>query len=525
MSQTERSTEPARAVLPAPGDAGEPGPDDGGEAGGEAGGVRPRQWIGLAAGVALAVLLRLVLPDSLAPQDKNVAAVAALMAVWWMSEAIPLPVTALVPLVAFPALGIAPLAEAAGPYANPVIFLFMGGFMIAIAMQRWNLHIRFALATVALVGTAPARMILGFMVATAVLSMWISNTATAVMMLPIGVAVLGLMAQLGDGRRDPNFATALMLGIAYAATIGSLATVIGTPPNTLLRGFVDENLGIRISFFQWMQFGVPLSAVFLVIAWLVLTKVVFRPGTEEVPGGRELIAARRRELGPISRPQWTVLAVFLGAAASWVVFPQLHDVWPWTQRIDDSVIALVAALLLFTLPVGPQARTRALAWEDTRELPWGILLLFGGGLALSASFSRDDGQGGTTGLGPWIGERVTGLDAWPVLLFVVAIAVLVLFLTELTSNTATVATFLPIMAGVAGGLGMDPMLLLIPVAVAASCAFMLPVATAPNALVFASGQVTIGQMVRAGVWLNLIGVVLLTLALYTIGIGVFSLRL
>ncbi|SFC80206.1 SLC13 family permease [Streptomyces aidingensis] len=511
MAQTERSTGPARAFPPGPGE--------------EAGRIRPRRWAGLVAGAALAVLLRWALPDSLAAPDKNVAAVAALMAVWWTTEALPLPVTALVPLIAFPVLDVAPLAEAAGPYASPVIFLFLGGFLIAIAMQRWNLHIRFALATLALVGTAPHRMILGFMVATAVLSMWISNTATAVMMLPMGVAVLGLVARSGEGRRDRDFATALMLGIAYAATIGSLATVIGTPPNTLLRGFAEENFGIRIGFFQWMRFGVPLSAVFLVMAWLVLTKVVFRPGTGEIPGGQELIAARRRALGPVGRPEWTVLAVFLGAAVSWVLFPQLHGIWPWTERVDDTVIAITAALLLFALPVAPGGRIRALTWEDTRELPWGILLLFGGGLALSAAFSRDDGEGGTTGLGPWIGERVTGLDGRPVLLVVVAMAVLVLFLTELTSNTATAATFLPVMAGVAGGLGMDPMLLLLPVTVAASCAFMLPVATAPNALVFASGRVTIGQMARAGLWLNLIGAVLLTLALYALGLPVFAIRL
>jgi sodium-dependent dicarboxylate transporter 2/3/5 len=488
-------------------------------------GVLPRQWIGLAAGVLVALSLRLLLPDSLADTDKNVAAVAGLMAVWWMTEALPLPATALVPLVAFPMLDVAPVSVVATPYANPIIFLFMGGFIIALAMQRWNLHTRFALATVAVVGTSPPRMILGFMIATGFLSMWISNTATAVMMLPIGIAVLGLMAQLGDGRRDPNFATALMLGIAYAASIGSLGTVIGTPPNTLLRGFVDENYGIKIGFGQWMLFGVPIAVVFIGIAWLVLTKLVFRPGITDIPGGRELIAEKRRELGPVSRGEWTVLVIFVAAAVSWVVIPQMNDIWTWTERIDDGVIAMTAALLLFLIPVTPDNRTRALTWEETKALPWGILLLFGGGLSLSARFTRETEEGETTGLGPWIGDQVTGLDAWPTVLFVIAVAVLVLLLTELTSNTATTATFLPIMAGVAGGLGLDPMLLLIPVAVAATCAFMLPVATPPNAVVFGSGQVTISQMIRGGVWLNVIGIVLLTLALYTIGIGVFSITL
>ncbi|MDB1088459.1 DASS family sodium-coupled anion symporter [Streptomyces sp. ACA25] len=488
-------------------------------------GVLPRQWIGLAAGVALALLVRTLLPDTLESGDKNVAAVATLMAVWWMTEALPLPATALVPLVAFPALDVAPIGVVAPPYANPVIFLFMGGFIIAIAMQRWNLHTRFALATVSVVGTSPVRMIGGFMLATAFLSMWISNTATAVMMLPIGIAVLGLMAQLGDGQRDPNFATALMLGIAYAASIGSLGTVIGTPPNTLLRGYADENLDIRISFFQWMQFGVPIAAVFLVIAWLVLTKVAFRPRITEVSGGRELIQERRRELGPIGRAEWTVLAVFVFAAVSWMVMPQLADVWEWAGLIDDGVIAMTAALLLFALPVTADRRQRSLEWEDTKNLPWGILLLFGGGLSLSGQFTRETEDGSTVGLGPWIGDRVTGLDVWPTVLLVFAVGLLVLLLTELTSNTATTATFLPIMAGVAGGLGLDPMLLLLPVALAATCAFMLPVATPPNAVVFGSGQVTIAQMIRGGVLLNMIGVVLVTFAVYTLGIIVFGISL
>ncbi|UED88528.1 SLC13 family permease [Streptomyces profundus] len=477
-----------------------------------------RQWIGLGLGVVLAVVVRLILPDTLSADGKNVAAVATLMAVWWMTEAIPLSATALLPLVLFPLLGNAAFSEVAPPYASETIFLFMGGFILAIAMQRWNLHTRFALSTVLLVGTSPVRMVGGFMIATGALSMWISNTATAVLMLPIGVAVLGLVTQIGDGRRDPNFATALMLGIAYAASIGSLGTLIGTPPNAFLREYLNSEHDINIGFFQWMLFGVPLAAVLLFLAWLTLTRVFFRPTITEIPGGREMLLERRRELGPMSHAEKTVLGVFISAALAWVLVPQMEDRWSWVSDFGDSGIAVSAALLLFLLPADTRATRRVLIWEDTRDVPWGILLLFGGGLSLSSQF-------GASGLSSWIGERVGGLDAIPVLLLVLAVAGLVLLLTELTSNTATAATFLPIMGGVALGLGIDPLLLVVPVALAATCAFMLPVATPPNAIVFGSGQVTIGQMVRGGALLNIVALVLIVLATYTLGVVVLDISL
>ncbi|MFP3992358.1 SLC13 family permease [Streptomyces sp. E11-3] len=481
--------------------------------------VVPRQWIGLGAGVVLALLVRLVLSDSLSTDGKNVAAVATLMAVWWMTEAVPLPVTALMPLVLMPVLGIAPIADIAAPYANPIIFLFMGGFIIALAMQRWNLHTRFALSTVLLVGTSPVRMIGGFMLATALLSMWISNTATAVMMLPIGIAVLGLVAQLRDGRQDANFATALLLGIAYAASIGSLGTVIGTPPNAFLQGYLKAEHGIDITFFEWMLFGVPLAAVFLVIAWLVLTRLVFRPGITEIEGGRELIEQRRRELGPMGRGQWTVLAVFATTAVLWVLVGVLSPYVTWVDdHASDAGVAMLAALALFTLPVTADGGRRVLEWEDTRDVPWGILLLFGGGLALSRQF-------GESGLGTWIGDQVGGLDTLPVLVLVIVIVAVILLLTELTSNTATTATFVPVMAAVAVGLDQDVLLFALPVALAATCAFMLPVATPPNAVVFSSRQVTVGQMIRGGIWLNAIGVVLVTAAVYSLGALVLGIDL
>lgn len=479
--------------------------------------VVPRQWIGLGTGIVLAIIVRFVLPDSLSTDGKTVAAVATLMAVWWMTEAIPLAATALTPLVLMPLLGVTDIATIAGPYANPIIFLFMGGFVIALAMTRCHLHTRFALSTVLLVGTSPVRMIGGFMLATGLLSMWISNTATAVMMLPIGVAVLGLVSQLRDGRQDSNFATALMLGIAYAASIGSLGTIIGTPPNAFLQAHLKDEYGIDISFFEWMLFGVPIAAVFLLVAWQVLIRV-FRPEISEIDGARELITRRKQELGPMGRPEWTVLSVFAGAATLWVLRGVLSPYVAWVdEHASDAGIAMLAAILLFALPSDRDARQRVLNWEDTRELPWGILLLFGGGLGLSSTFSED-----VSGLGPWIGKQVGGLDALPTLLLVIVIVVVILLLTELTSNTATTATFLPIMAAVAVGLDQDVLLFALPVALAATCAFMLPVATPPNAVVYSSGHVTVGQMIRGGVWLNVAAIVLVTLGVYSMGVLVFG---
>ncbi|MDV6012193.1 DASS family sodium-coupled anion symporter [Haloechinothrix sp. LS1_15] len=482
---------------------------------GDPGSGEIRRWIGLAIGPALAVVTYLLLPDTLPPDGRATAAITVVMATLWVTEAIPLPVTALLPLVLFPVLGVSEISDVTPPYASDIIFLFMGGFVIGLAMQRWQLHKRFALRTVLIVGTSPVRLIGGFMVAAAFLSMWVSNTATAVMMFPVGLSVLGLVLQLGNGRGDPNFATALMLGIAYAASIGSLSTIIGTPPNAFLVGYLSESHGIDIGFGQWMLFGLPISIVFLLIAWLVLTKLVYPPRLDELAGGRELLQRQLAELGPMSRGEKNALGVFVGAAASWIVLPLLADeevmgeaALEWLAYADDSVIAIAAAALLFVLPAGRGVRT--MNWETAKQLPWGILLLFGGGLALSAQFEE-------TGLASWLGEQVANLDVLPTLLFVAAAVVIVLLMTELTSNTAMASVFVPILGAVAVGLGMDVLLLVVPAALAATCAFMLPVATPPNAIVFGSGHVTIGQMIKGGVWLNAIGIVLVTLAAYTVG--------
>lgn len=485
--------------------------------------VRRRRRIGLVAGVVLSVLVYLLMPGELDPalqealaEDevettahaiRATAAVAVLMGVWWMTEAIPLPATALIPLIAFPLLRVAEFGPTAAPYASGTIFLFMGGFILALTLQRWNLHRRIALVTVLAVGTRPTRLVAGFMIATAFLSMWVSNTATAVMMLPIGISVLALV---GKGSQDAiiesNFGTALMLGIAYAASVGSLATLIGTPPNALLRGYLADSHDINLNFGTWMLFGTPLSVVFLVIIWWLLTKVLYKPEIDELPGGRQLIQRELQELGPMSPPEKTVGVVFVLAALSWIFVPTLFP----DSGITDEGIAMMVALACFLLPGRAGDGVALLDWKSARELPWGVLLLFGGGLALSAQFT-------STGLSVWIGEQAAGLNVLPIILIVAAVTALVIFLTELTSNTATAAAFLPIIGGVAVGMGVDVMALVIPVALAATCAFMLPVATPPNAIAFGSGYITMGQMVRAGVWLNVIAVVLITLLALTLG--------
>ncbi len=493
---------------------------------------------GLVAGVVGALAVFWLMPGDAPTAARVTAGTAVLMGLWWMTEAIPIPATALLPLVIFPVVGGADIAEVGASYGSDIIFLFMGGFILALAMQRWNLHRRIALVTVRAMGTNPAMVIAGFMVATGFLSMWVSNTATAVMMLPIGVSVLMLVVglegspELADaaeaeadgsagakgegpaqqGALKTNFGTALMLGIAYAASIGSLGTIIGTPPNTLLVGYLSSNHDIDIGFGQWMLVGVPLSVVFMVICWFLLTKVVFRPEIDEIPGGRALMSRELDKIGPMSTGEKGVLSVFVLAAASWVGVPLI---WPENTPISDAGIAMVVAVVLFVLPAGAARGVRLLDWESAVQLPWGVLLLFGGGLALSGQFE-------SSGLTKWIGEQAKGLEGLPVILLVVVFGAAIIFLTELTSNTATAATFLPVAGGVALGLDMDPMLLAIPVALAATSAFMLPVATPPNAIAFGSGYVTIPQMMKGGIWLNLIGLVLVTVTVMTLAVWVFS---
>ncbi len=453
-------------------------------------------------------------PEGLDGAAWHTAAAGALMAVWWMTEALPLPATALVPLVLFPVLGVAGIRETAAPYANPLIFLFLGGFVIAEGMQRWNLHRRIALGIITRIGTRPGAVILGFLAASAFLSMWVSNTATALMMLPIGLSVVELMHAGGAeaGREARSFAVALMLGIAYGCSIGGLGTLIGTPPNTLLAAFMSETYGYQIGFAQWMLVGIPLVLIGLPMTYLVLTRVVFRLGFTSLPGGRELLEGERRKLGRMSGPEWKVALVFLVVAALWMTRPLLANVVP---GLSDAGIAIFGAVVLFLLPAG-RGGGQLLTWEDAERLPWGVLILFGGGLTLASAIND-------TGLAAWIGEGLSGVQAWPLPLLVFAITATVILLTELTSNTATAAAFLPIVASVAVGIGEDPLLFALPAAVAASCAFMLPVATPPNAIVYGSGVIRISDMARAGLVLNVLFSLLITLFTFTIISFVFGL--
>ena len=477
-----------------------------------------RQRVGLVAGpVALALILWLPAPDTLSVAGWHTAGVALLMAIWWITEALPIPATALVPVVLFPLLGIQSMSEATAPYANPLIFLFLGGFLIAIAMQRWDLHRRIALHIIAQVGSSPRALVGGFMAASAVLSMWISNTATAMMMLPIGVSIVAL-ARSDDGASQPQtapFAVALMLSIAYACNIGGMGTLIGTPPNALLAGFMNESYGIDIGFAQWMGIGLPIVIVGLPLTYVLLTRVLFRVDTKAIAGGTNLVQRRLDDLGAMTHPERMVAAVFTGVALLWMNRPLLEA---WVPGLTDAGIAMAGGLLLFVLPADGRTGTFVLDWEAAEDLPWGVLILFGGGLSLAQAIE-------STGLALWIGEALGVIGSWPLLLVVVLVTAAIIGLTEITSNTATAAAFLPIMASVAVGMGENPFLLAVPVALAASSAFMLPVATPPNAIVFGSGDVSIPQMARAGIVLNLLFVVLIALVTYTLGPLVLGIEL
>lgn len=463
-----------------------------------------RKRTGLFAGLAAFVALMLwPHPTGLSPEAWHVAAVAALMAVWWLSEAAPIPATALVPLVVFPLVGGGTIREAAAPYANPIIFLFMGGFLIALSMVKWNLHRRIALLVLSRVGSRPTAIIGGFMVATASLSMWVSNSAVALMMLPIGLSVVEFVEpdspSVGEGGSSPGFAVALMLGIAYAANIGGMGTLVGTPPNAFLAAFLADTYGIEIGFAQWMKLGVPLVVVSLPIVFLLLTRVLSRVGDVEIEGAGAMIRSELEALGPITRAERRVACVFGLAGALWVLRPILSTRVP---GLSDAGIAMGCGLLLFLLPSG-EGRRALLDWETAETLPWGVLILFGGGLSLAAAIDR-------TGLNTWLGGAAAGFSDWPPVAFILLITGVVVLLTELTSNTATAAAFLPVLGAAAVQIGWDPRLLAVPAALAASCAFMLPIATPPNAVVYSSGRVSIPQMARAGIWVNLVLTLLIT---------------
>ncbi|GMW01584.1 MAG: di- and tricarboxylate transporter [Candidatus Hydrogenedentota bacterium] len=495
--------------------------------------VQKHKVLGFIAGpTAFAVILSSPLPDGMTAEGQRVGAVAVLMAIWWISEAIAIPATALLPLALMPLLGVASPKDMAGAYGDPTVFLFAGGFFMAAAMQKWNLHERIALNILSRTGTNPAALVGGFMIATALLSMWISNTATAVMMAPIGIAVIQSFRSNDRPERVAAFATAIMLGIAYAASIGGMATLVGTPPNLIFVGQL-RNLYPQApvpTFGQWILIGLPLLALMLPLTWAVLVFVVHRmPAASDRSQTAAAIAAKRNQLGPIGRGEMVVLCVVSCAALAWifradldmgfVIVPGWSRLLPNPALVDDSTVAMLFAALLFVLPIHPRKGEFALDWETARTIPWGVLMLFGGGLAIAKGFAE-------SGLVSWMGERLSVLGGLPPLAMILAVCVLLTFVTEVTSNTATTSIMLPILAAAAASsLQVHPFTLMIPATLSASCAFMLPVATPPNALVFGSGYVSVPQMARAGFLLNWIGVAVIGSLTYFLVPWVFNLDL
>ncbi len=464
---------------------------------------------GLVIGILL-FLIPLVVPAPIGMSLTawHTAGIALLLAAWWATEVLPIPITSLLPLLLFPALGVMTMADSAAPYARPTIFLLLGGFIIATALARWNLHRRLALNILARVGDNPSAIIGGFMAATALMSMWISNTASAIMMIPIALSLAREIVR-DKSAKHQGFVLCLVLGIAYSASIGGLGTPIGTPPNLFVVGFMRDTYNIEISFLTWMMFGVPTVIAMVPVAWFVLTKWAYPFNLSDAPVAQEMIADELKAMGSISTPEKRVALIFALIAAAWILRVPIQvnlAIMPW---LNDAMIAVGGAVLLFMIPSGcsNEKGTALLDWDSADKIPWGVLLLFGGGLSLAAAVKA-------SGLAVWLGEAMSGLGAMPLILIILCLVALVIFLTELTSNTATTATLLPVLGALAATTGIDPMMLFAPVALAASCAFMLPVATAPNAVIYSTGEVTIPQMANAGFRLNLIGVIVVTLLAY-----------
>ena len=449
------------------------------------------------------------------------------MAGWWLTEAVDIEATALLPIVTFPLLGIAPLGKVLTPYAADVIFLFMGGFIIGLAIARWGLDRRMAFFILRLVGARPGAIVGGFMAVTAFLSMWVSNTACAAMMVPIALSVIDLVlrSRTGVGLQesggipqdcvaDRNFATGLLLSIAYAASIGGIATIIGSPPNGIAVRYVQQTFGREVSFFDWLRVGGPFTLVFLPIAWLLVTRVLFRADIGEIAGGRLHFDEEYRRLGPITRGEKVVLAVFAATACLWICSPLLKPlviagVKP-LARLSDTGIAMAAALALFVTPADRATGARAMNWATAVKLPWGVLLLFGGGLTLASAIEAN-------GVSKFIGHASGGLAGLPPLVLLLVIVAMTTFLSELTSNTAQVATMLPVLAAMAPALGMNPYVIILACTLGASSAYMMPVGTPPNAIVFGTGLVRLPQMMKAGFWLNLAGILVITALVTLLG--------
>ncbi|MBV7257851.1 SLC13/DASS family transporter [Pacificimonas sp. WHA3] len=457
-------------------------------------------WIAI--GLTLFALLKIIpAPDGMSPEAWTVAALGLLMLSWWVSEAVPIPVTSLLPLVILPLFDVLSFKEAAPPYASPIVLLLMGGFIIAKSVETWGLHTRFALGIVARSGASPAAMVGGFMAASALLSMWISNTATAIMLTPIALSVAQRLR--GDGWQGAPVTIALLLGVAYGCSIGGIGTPIGTPTNLIVLGYLENEFGRSIGFADWMAYGIPMVLVLLPLAWLALTKLSLRVADDANSPAQDVIADERAKLGRMTTPERRVATAFAAIALAWMFRRPLTEMTIGGAQpfagVTDHWIAIAGAILFFLVPAGGGERRALLSWPEAERIPWGVLLLFGGGLSLAAAITA-------TGLGEWMGARLTILNMLPLILLIAALTTFVIFWTEITSNVATASALMPVIGAVAAAGGGDPLYLAMPVAVAASCAFMLPMATGPNAIAYASGAISMPQMARAGLILNLLAI-------------------
>lgn len=455
--------------------------------------------------LAFFLILKYFHPEGLSIQANAVLAGTVWIAIWWIFEVTDIAITALLPIIIFPLTSALDIASTTAAYGHKYVFLYLGGFVLAIAIEKWNLHKRIALNIINLLGAGISKIILGFMIATAFMSMWISNTATTVMMLPIGLAIIVQLKDHPDTVENENemFGKALMLSIAYSASIGGIATLFGTPPNLVLAGVVQEIYGVEIGFAQWFKFGLPISIILLTICWIYMTRFAFQFKHQEFPGGNDEIKRLKDDLGDWSKEEKLVCIIFAITAFCLITRQWIQTFIP---QLDDTIIAMIAAFLLFLTP-GSSKHGRLLSWKEAVKLPWGVLILFGGGMALASGFSE-------SGLAAWIGGQFTALKGVHVLLLVLILIASVNFLTEITSNLATTAMLLPILAPLAMTIDIHPYLLLVSATVAASCAFMLPVATPPNAIVFGSGYLKIPDMIRTGIWMNLLSIIILTFIVY-----------
>ena len=463
--------------------------------------------IGLILGPLVYLLIKLFYnPNELSEEGLAILASTLWVAIWWVTEAVPIYVTALIPIILFPLSGGLELKQTTSAYGHKFVFLFVGGFILAIAIEKWRLHKRIALNIINIVGTKKSNIILGFMIATAFLSMWISNTATAVMIMPVGLAIISQLKDNPNTLENENtiFGKTLMLAIAYSASIGGMATLIGTPPNLVLAGVIKTSYDIEINFLQWMSFGLPISLLLLFICWKYLTSIAYKFKDENFKSGLEEINDQIKNLGKFSYEEKSVLIVFIATALAWIT--QSFIIKKYIPEIDDTIIAIIAAVVLFILP-DKSGDNKLLSWSDAVKLPWGILLLFGGGMALAKGFD-------SSGLAVWIGNQMNFFSNIPLIILLLVLIAMVNFLTEITSNLATTAMLLPVLVALANTIDINAYYLLVGATVAASCAFMLPVATPPNAVVFGSKILNIDDMIKKGFWMNIISIFILTAAVY-----------